>query len=210
VRGGRVTARQQWAVVLAVVAVLGGALFAATRLLGDELFPVTVGSAAPTFSAREIDPPARVKSLADYQGQVVLLNIWATWCEPCRAEMPSMQALHETFGDRGLRVVAVSVDDPGTEDKIRAFRRDFGLTFEVLHNPSGDIQRLYQTTGVPETFVIGPDGTIRKKVNGAADWHSAANRALIAQLVGAPAEGAAGPDTALSQPLAPAGGGARP
>jgi peroxiredoxin len=186
-----VTARQQWAAVLAVVALLAGGLFAATHFLGDELFPLAVGSAAPPFSAQTLDAEPATRTLADYKGQVVLLNLWATWCAPCREEMPSIQALHEAYGKRGLRVVAVSVDAPGEEQKVRDFARQYGLTFDVLHNPSGEVQRLYQTTGLPESFVIGPDGVIRKKVIGGVDWHSEANRALVAQLVGAAPDGAA-------------------
>ena len=118
------TARQQWTIVLGVVALLAGGLFAATRLLGDELFPVSVGSAAPEFSAQTLDAPAATRTLADYRGQVVLLNVWATWCAPCRAEMPSIQALHDSYRGAGLRVVAVSVDGAGEEGKIRDFMRD--------------------------------------------------------------------------------------
>jgi peroxiredoxin len=77
----------------------------------------------------------------------------------------------------------VSIDDPGQERAIRDFAKELGLTFQILHDPSGDIQKAYQTTGVPETFVLGPDGVIRKKVIGAADWNSPANRALIEQLL---------------------------
>jgi peroxiredoxin len=185
------TIRQQWTLVLAIVLVLAGTLFMATRILGNELFPVTVGSAAPDFRARTLTAPVREKTLADYKGQVVLLNIWATWCGPCRIEMPSIERLHRAFGPRGLHVVAVSIDDPRTEGRIRAFADSLGLTFEMLHNPSGDIQQIYQTTGVPETFVIGPDGTIRKKFIGAENWNSPANRALIGSLLGV-SEGAAG------------------
>lgn len=185
------TVRQQWAFVGLVVLVLGGGLFAATRVLDDELFPVTVGSKAPDFHAMTLDGVPATKSIADYRGDVVLLNLWATWCVPCRTEMPSIQALHDRFGARGLKVVAVSIDNPGAGDAIRRFRDQYGLTFEILHDVSGDIKRDYQTTGVPETFVIGRDGVIRKKVIAAADWDSPPNRALFAQLLGVP-ESAAG------------------
>lgn len=194
------TVRQQWAFVGVVVLLLGGGLLAATRILGDELFPVTVGSKAPDFKASSIDDVPATKTLADYKGQVVLLNIWATWCVPCRTEMPSIEALHDRFGPRGLKVVAVSVDNAGATDAVRRFRDQYGLTFEILQDASGKIQQNYQTTGVPETFVIGRDGVIRKKVIAAADWDSPANRALFAQLLGVPesAEGAGNdaPDTA--------------
>jgi peroxiredoxin len=178
------TIRQQWTFVGIVVLILGGGLLAATRYLGDELFPVTVGSKAPDFRATTVDGAPVTKTIADYQGQVVLLNVWGTFCLPCRTEMPSIQALYDRFGSRGLKVVAVSIDVPGLEDEIRKFRDQYGLTFEILYDKSGAIKRDYHTTGVPETFVIGKDGIIRKKVIAAADWNSPGNRALFAQLLG--------------------------
>jgi peroxiredoxin len=191
------TVRQQWAFVGIVVLLLGGGLLAATRILGDELFPITVGSKAPDFQATTVDGVPVTRTIADYQGDVVLLNIWATWCLPCRTEMPSIQALHDRFASKGLKVVAVSVDNPGTTEEIQKFRDEYGLTFDILHDASGAIKRDYQTTGVPETFVIGRDGIIRKKVIAAADWDSPANRALFAQLLGVPESASnAGADSA--------------
>ena len=177
------TARQQWTIVLGIVALLAVLLAAATHYLGDELFPVSVGSAAPPMEAKTIDGTPRTKTLRDYQGKVVLLNVWATWCEPCRVEMPSIEKLHREFGPRGLAVVAVSVDDAGMEKRIRAFATELGITFEVLHDPTRTTSRNYQITGYPETFIIGREGTIRKKAIGAADWNSAANHALIRELL---------------------------
>lgn len=177
------TARQQWGAVLAVVAVLALALFAATHFLGDELFPVAVGMEAPPITAASIDAVPHAKTLADYKGKVVILNIWATWCTPCRTEMPSMEALYREFAPLGLEIVAVSVDDPGTEPAIRQFVKEFGLTFQVLHDPKGETARRYQVTGYPESFIIGREGTIRRKVFAATDWSSSANRALVRELL---------------------------
>jgi cytochrome c biogenesis protein CcmG, thiol:disulfide interchange protein DsbE len=177
------TAGQQWRVVGAIVAVLGGVLWLGSRLLKDELVGVDVGAKAPMFSGATIEGPVKSKSLTDFKGKVVLLNVWATWCGPCRTEMPSIEALHKEMGPKGLHVVAVSIDDPGKADEIRKFLRDFNLTFEVLHDSTQAIQAAYQTTGVPETFIIARDGTIRKKVIAAADWNSVPNRALITQLL---------------------------
>ena len=101
-----------------------------------------------------------------------------------------MQALYRDFGPRGFKIVAVSVDDAGAEQKIRDFVREFGLTFDVLHDPAGAIQKTYATTGVPETFVIGADGVVRKKAY-AQDWNSPENRALIARLLDEPRVSAA-------------------
>jgi cytochrome c biogenesis protein CcmG, thiol:disulfide interchange protein DsbE len=180
------TARQQWSIVAGIVILLGGALFAASRLLGDQLYPVSVGSKAPPFQAATVDSVPKNQTLADYKGQVVLLNIWGTFCLPCRAEMPAIEKLHRAMAPQGLKVVAVSMDDPGFQDKIRAFVKEFGLTFQILYDPSGKITNDYQTTGVPETFVIARDGVIRKKVIGASDWNSESNRALITQLLAEP------------------------
>jgi peroxiredoxin len=178
------TVRQQWTVVLGIVLLLAVVLGAATHFLGDELFPIAVGSEAPPLSAVTIDAAKRSKTLADYKGRVVVLNVWATWCEPCRVEMPSLEKLHAEFGPQGLAIVAVSVDDAGTEELIRAFVKEYHLTFEVLHDPSQQTKASWQITGFPETFVIARDGIIRKKVIGAADWSSEGNRALIRELLG--------------------------
>ena len=178
------TARQQWLVVLAVVLLLGGALAAATHYLGDELFPVSVGSVAPALEGVTVDGTRRTKTLADYRGKVLVVNIWATWCEPCRVEMPSIEKLYKEFAPEGLAVVAVSVDDPGQEQHVRDFAKELGVTFEILHDPARRTATSYQVTGYPETFVIARDGTIRKKIIGAADWSSEANRALIRELLG--------------------------
>ena len=176
------TGRQQW-IALAVVLLLGGTgVFAATSLLGDQLFVVGVGSKAPDFQAVPLDDAAP-KTLADYRGDVVLVNIWATWCAPCRIEMPSIQALHEGYGPRGLKIVAVSIDERGQSEAIREFAKEYNLTFDVLHDRTADIRSDYQTGGIPETFVIGRDGVIRKRWIGPADWNSPANRALIEQLL---------------------------
>ena len=177
------TSRQQWGIVAAVVLLLGVGLYATSRLMKDDLFPVNVGSQAPDFRAKVLNEK-QYKTLADYKGQVVVLNIWATWCEPCRKEIPSLEGLQKVYGDKGLKLVAVSIDDYVSEDSIRNFAKGYGVTFEVLHDSSGTIEQAYQTTGYPETFIIGKEGTIRKKWIGPDDWTSQGNRALIAQLLG--------------------------
>ena len=176
------TVRGQWLVVLAIVAVLGGGLVVATLALGDELFTVDAGTRAPDIAVVTLDDPPAKRTLADYKGEVVLLNVWATWCGPCEAEMPSMELLHRSYADSGLRIVAVSIDNPGREDAVREFIARYGLTFEVLHDPTKRIIDDYRTDGVPETFVIGRDGVIRRKTY-TQNWNSPANRALIAQLL---------------------------
>lgn len=174
--------RGQWTIVLVVVALLGLAGWAAVHFYGDEIFPVEVGSAAPQFQAHRLHSTQQV-SLDTYKGQVLLINVWATWCGPCRIEMPSIEALYRTYGPAGLKVVAVSIDDVG-DDRIEDFAKEFGLTFDVVHDSSFNIEKDYQVTGYPSTFVVDKNGVIRKKWIGQADWNSGYNRALVASLLG--------------------------
>ncbi len=174
----------QWALVGATVVLLGAGLSLGATLGGGAPGPVRVGSPTPEFHAATLDGSNRTKSIADYKGDVVLINLWATWCGPCVIEMPSIQRLYDRYRGAGLKVVGIAVDDPGFEDRIRGFVQDHNLTFEILHEGSGRIEAAFQTQGIPATFLIGRDGRIRKFSLGAADWDSPANRAVVAQLLG--------------------------
>src|SRR5213593_3264386 len=155
------TAQRQWTVGIGVVMALafGTALVIKIRPQIDLL---GVGSAAPGFHATNLRT-GRPTTLADYRGKVVLLNVWATWCAPCRVEMPSMERLYRRLGGADFRVVAVSIDEE-SDSVVTAFARDLGLTFEILHDQSGAIKKDYQATGVPESWVLNRDGLIIKKV----------------------------------------------
>jgi cytochrome c biogenesis protein CcmG/thiol:disulfide interchange protein DsbE len=177
------TGRKQLAIGALVLGVVCAVAYGATRYLRHELFPVELGTKAPNFKALTLDSIPKEKSLADYRGQVVMINVWATWCLPCRVEMPSIEALHKAYGPKGLKIVAVSIDDPGTEAGIRAFAKEYGLTFEILHDPKGEITDLYDITGYPETIIVGKDGVIRKKLMSATDWNSPEARALVDRLL---------------------------
>ena len=158
----------------------------------DRVQPVTVGTVAPEFEVNDLD--GGLARLSDHNGEVVLVNIWATWCLPCRVEMPSMERLYQEIGEDGFEIMAVSIDAelggfdlagrPGGD--IQVFADSLGLTFPMLHDPSGAIERLYRTTGVPETFLIGRDGIIYKKVAGGTEWHAPQHKALIQHLLAAP------------------------
>ncbi|HEY6059039.1 MAG TPA: TlpA disulfide reductase family protein [Gemmatimonadales bacterium] len=152
----------------------------AIRLM-PEIALVGVGSRAPTFQAIDLQTgrPAR---FSDYRGKVVLLNIWATYCIPCRTEMPAIERLSHRLAGTDFHVLAVSVDVVDST-AVDAFVRQFGLTFDVWHDQPGLTQRLYQTTGVPETFVIDRHGVIVKKAIGAMDWDDPVNEILIRRLL---------------------------
>jgi len=173
------TSRQQW------VAIASGAMalvfvVALVIKIRPQMNLLEVGSRAPDFHAVDL-ATGRATSLADYKGKVILLNIWATWCQPCRVEMPAIERLHKKLGGSDFQVVSVSIDADG-DSVVSAYARDLGLTFQILHNQPGDIQQIYQTTGVPESFVIDREGIIVKKVIGAAEWDGPVNETLIERL----------------------------
>ena len=172
--------RKQWIMVMVAVLMLAAGAVLGMRLAPD-IAPVGVSSRAPGFRAMDLATGDTV-SLASYKGEVVLLNIWATWCLPCRVEMPSMQRLQESLGAEGLKIVTVSIDEADSST-VRAFQREYGLGFIMLHDRSRAIERIYQTTGVPESFVIDRDGRIVKKVNGAHEWDSPADKEMFRRLL---------------------------
>jgi len=143
---------------------------------------VAIGSEAPAFRAQTIDAPVATRTPADYRGKVLLLNVWATWCVPCVHEMPTFQKAYEAYADSGLAVVAVSIDEPGAGELIREFRREYGLSFEILHDPSSSIMDLLPHFAVPQTLVIDRRGRVRATRYG-DDWFSPANRKLIEKLL---------------------------
>jgi len=173
--------RTQWMIVAGIIGLMGAGALLGLKLAPD-IFPVGVGARAPDFAAVDLENGDSVQFARAYGGDVVLVNIWATWCAPCRQEMPSMQKLHEAYADSGLKIVAVSVDQ-GPADALREFQREYGLTFDILQDRTRAIERIYQTTAVPESFVIGRDGRIVKKVIGEYDWDSPAARTLVSRLL---------------------------
>ncbi|HEU4570334.1 MAG TPA: TlpA disulfide reductase family protein [Gemmatimonadales bacterium] len=171
---------KQWLVALGVIATLALGGFALTRANDEGI--VGVGARAPDARV-EVLATGDTVALRDFvAGHVTLVNIWATWCGPCRAEMPSMEALYKDYAARGFKIAAVSIDE-GSADPVRAFVRQYALTFDILHDPTGAIQGVYQTTGVPESFLLDRDGRIVARKIGAHDWNSAANRQLLDRLL---------------------------
>lgn len=142
---------------------------------------------APAYAAATLDGSGEL-SLADLRGEVVLLNGWATWCGPCREEMPLLQQLQEEYGDEGLRVVGVSIDRGEAAGKIEQFAADTGVTFTLLHDPKNTFSRTFRTTGVPETLLIGRDGEVLYRWKGPLQDSAADREILQAALDGAASE----------------------
>ena len=131
--------------------------------------PLQEGRPAPDFTFPDLN--GRKVSLSDFRGKVVLVNIWATWCPPCRDEMPSMQKLYDRFKGEHLEILAVSIDAEG-QKAVDPFMRKMNLTFPALLDPKGMIQGLYRITGVPESFIVDREGILVNKIIGPMDWSS--------------------------------------
>lgn len=170
--------------------ILMGAVVVAAWVGRDRYKPIMAGVEAPGWSASTLE--GEPVSRDDYEGKVVLLNIWATWCPPCREEMPSMQRLYETIDDPDFEVVAISVDAdapgllgymgrPGGD--VEEFVQEYGLTFDVLLDPSGGSGDAYRVVALPETFLIGRDGIIYRKVAGGTLWDAPQYQELVRRLL---------------------------
>ena len=179
-----------------VAAIVGGLALGAIALVKFAPVPegVEVGRRAPDFRALDVASGDSVSFRQEYGGQVTLVNIWATWCTPCRAEMPAMQRLYEALKDKGFRIAAVSIDEGSLKD-VTEFTTSLGLTFDILHDKSGKIETIFQTTGYPESFLIDKNGVIVRKQIGEHPWGSPANHRIVAELLGVelPATAAAAP-----------------
>ncbi len=135
---------------------------------------------APAFNLSTLEGDK--KQLSDYRGKVVLLNFWATWCLPCRDEMPGMQTLYKKYKDRGLMIAAVSADQ-NNFDNVKSFVNQLSLDFPVLMDPKGDVRNRYEVIGLPMSYLIGRDGKISGRVLGEKEWDSAEAFALIEHLL---------------------------
>lgn len=124
-----------------------------------------IGAKAPAYSAIAVD--GQPVTLASLVGQVVVLNVWATWCRPCLEEIPQLAALHEQYGNRGVRVVGVSIDAAGMGADVTEFAAEHDMRYALWLDPEHDVSVKFLTMGVPETFVIDRAGVIRARVIGA-------------------------------------------
>ena len=129
--------------------------------------PPAVGQAAPDFTLSDLT--GKPVSLSALRGKVVIVNFWATWCPPCRAEMPSMELLHRELGDQGLVLLAVNIEKDGRQ-AVSKFLAASPHSFPVLLDEQEEIQKRYGVHKFPESFVIRKDGVIDDKVVGAIDW----------------------------------------
>lgn len=173
------------AIVLILTACDGVPDSEATGALDMQPLPILteaprVGHLAPDFLLATLD--GREVRLSDYRGHVVFLNFWATWCGPCKVEMPAMERLYREFRPRGFAILAVSTDAEGAE-VTKPFRDALGLSFTIAHDPDMIVGRLYGVRTLPVTFLVNREGVITHQVFGARDWEDPEARSGIRKLL---------------------------
>jgi len=143
---------------------------------------VEVGKPAPDYRAVSVNGDS--VSLASQRGKVVLFNVWATWCHPCRDEIPELLVLYEKYKPRGLELVGVSIDANGSDDAIRSFMKDFRMTYPVWRDPDERVSAEFLVVGVPATFLIDRNGILRWRKTGPIQPGDSSLVAAIEQALG--------------------------
>jgi len=151
----------------------------------DSTGPVSEGQGAPDFRFK--DKSGKEFSLFDFRGKVVLINFWATWCPPCREELPSLVSLLRQTDPNELKILALSVDESWAP--VNEYLREVGILFPVYDDFDRNISRRYGTLKFPETYIVDRKGTVVRKVIGATDWVAPSMMAYLKELL---AEGSSG------------------
>lgn len=135
------------------------------------------GQRGPALRLATLD--SRSAGLEDYKGKLVVLNFWATWCQPCTIEMPTLEALWKGYRDRGLVVVGVAVDRGAPRALLDPYVKTLGLTFPILLDPDLKTAGAWRVTALPATFLVRPGGEVAGMAIGAREWNSREMRALL-------------------------------
>lgn len=159
----------RWGAIVLGVVVLGGVWIVFSQVPASATTSGSIpspreGFAAPDFTLETL--AGETVTLAELRGKAVVVNLWASWCPPCRAEMPALQAAYEADQNRGLEILAVDMTYQDSEQDAQRFVEDFGLTFTIPLDRNGTVARQYLMRALPSTFFVGPDGVIRKVVIG--------------------------------------------
>lgn len=139
-----------------------------------------IGQAAPDFALK--DTSGKKISLSNYKGRVIMINFWATWCPPCRYEMPSMETLFKEYNKKGFEILAISSDSQG-EKIVRPFMEFYELSFIALMDTDGEVHSLYGVTSIPTTYIIDKQGNITHKIMGPRDWKDKNTKSMIEKLL---------------------------
>ena len=174
------------------LAIAGTAVFLMVAMVGiggaaaPDILPfvernvVKLGEPAPNFQLPDLN--GRLVTLSDLRGKVVLLNFWATWCGPCRVEMPAMEQLYRTLSRKDFEILAVSIDAQGVA-VTRPFQQEYHLTFPILHDADYRVGMTYGARSLPMTFLVDRQGVVRHQIFGARDWGAPEAQQLVQMLI---------------------------
>ena len=165
-KAGKKPAPYAWILLAAVVVVAGYLLFGrgeskASNAIRPSLPAGTMAGMAPAFTLTNLD--GKTVSLADFRGKVVVLDFWATWCPPCKREIPDFVDLQKAYGSRGVQIVGIALDEP---EKVQAFARQNGMNYPVLLGSDEIALRYGGIEGIPTTFIIDKSGKIASRFEG--------------------------------------------
>lgn len=151
---------------------VGAIIFALVSNIQADKTIYQVGDEAPDFELKQINKNNELETirLSDFKGQGIMLNFWDTWCKPCEEEMPYMQELYPVYKEKGIEIIAVSLDN--TELVVDRFIDKYDLTFPIPHDKTGEVRDLYKIAPIPSSIFINPDGEIQRIVNGALSLES--------------------------------------
>jgi peroxiredoxin len=139
------------------------------------------GQRGPAFRLATLD--GRHASLEDWRDKAIVLNFWATWCQPCTLEMPTLEALWQMYRERGVVVVGIAVDRDAPRALLDPYVKNLNLTFPILLDPEMKTANAWRVTGIPATFVIRPGGEVAGMAVGAREWNSQEMRALLEEII---------------------------
>jgi peroxiredoxin len=149
---------------IVLVILFGAVVFALISNFSKDDQVVKEGEIAPNFSLKEFKGDRTFTLHEDYKGKGVMVNFWATYCEPCKKEMPAMSEAYPKFKEKGVEMLAISLDS--TELVINNFIDDYNFTFPIAHDKNGDVMKAYDVFNIPSTFFINPDGTVERIIEG--------------------------------------------
>ena len=155
-------------------------------VLAQDILPVAghhsikLGEPAPNFQLQDMQ--GNLVALSDFRGKVVMLNFWATWCGPCRVEMPAMEGLYQTFSRKDFQILAISTDAQGVT-VTKPFQQANRLTFPILHDADYRVGLIYGARSLPMTFMVDRQGVVRHQIFGARDWGASEAHQLVKMLM---------------------------
>jgi len=173
-------AKPRWIFLVAASLLLLGVFLVIVQVRGGKATPEVrpdVGYLAPDFALPSLD--GQTVRLSDFrEKKAIFLNFWATWCIPCRQEMPTMDKTYQEYKSQGLEILAVSLD-AGSKSVVKNFMQELKLDFPVLLDPDMEVLRLYRMVGIPASFLIDKQGIVRHREVGYRDWTTPESRKLL-------------------------------